>query len=127
MTNKYVECFWKEREFDNESSEVRDFLSNERTYLAWLRTALTCAGLGIIVVKLFAESSGGGIKKTYSTTLGALLTILSMVILIVGTLRYVDVFTMIARDKFPSNGKGLLLMIIFMLLIFVAVFVLIVI
>lgn len=34
------------------TSRARDHLANERTYLAWLRTALGFVGLGVIVAEL---------------------------------------------------------------------------
>jgi putative membrane protein len=40
-------------------SRVRDHLANERTLLAWQRTALTIVGLGFVVDR-FALGSGGG-------------------------------------------------------------------
>jgi len=41
----------------NEGSAARDHLANERTFLAWLRTALGLVGLGLLVEKL--ELSNG--------------------------------------------------------------------
>lgn len=37
------------------SASVRDHLANERTLLAWVRTALTIIGLGFVVGRLLAE------------------------------------------------------------------------
>ena len=38
---------------------VRDHLANERTLLAWLRTAITVIGLGFIIDRLAAGSGDG--------------------------------------------------------------------
>jgi putative membrane protein len=40
---------------------VRDHLANERTLLAWIRTAITIIGLGFIVDRLAADSQRSGI------------------------------------------------------------------
>ncbi len=34
------------------SSRIRDHLANERTYLAWMRTAISLMGFGVVIVRL---------------------------------------------------------------------------
>ena len=34
------------------SSRVRDHLANERTYLAWMRSAIALMGFGVVIVRL---------------------------------------------------------------------------
>jgi putative membrane protein len=41
---------------------VRDHLANERTLLAWIRTALTVIGLGFLIDRLAAEGEPGRIE-----------------------------------------------------------------
>jgi putative membrane protein len=45
-----------------EPSSVRDHLANERTLLAWVRTALTVIGLGFIVDRLALVDAAGGLE-----------------------------------------------------------------
>ncbi|HEX5578853.1 MAG TPA: DUF202 domain-containing protein [Candidatus Limnocylindria bacterium] len=40
-------------------ASVRDHLANERTFLAWVRTAVTFIGLGFAVDQLVAPAVGG--------------------------------------------------------------------
>jgi putative membrane protein len=40
-------------------ASVRDHLANERTFLAWVRTAVTFIGLGFAVDQLVAPALGG--------------------------------------------------------------------
>jgi inner membrane protein YidH len=40
-------------------ASVRDHLANERTFLAWVRTAVTFIGLGFAVDQLLAPEVGG--------------------------------------------------------------------
>ncbi len=40
-------------------TSVRDHLANERTFLAWVRTAVTFIGLGFAVDQLLAPAIGG--------------------------------------------------------------------
>ena len=65
-------------------SSVRDHLANERTFLAWFRTAISLLGFGILIAKLrFLEAGGGlrpgaGLRSTYlglAFAVGGLLTL----------------------------------------------------
>jgi putative membrane protein len=47
---------------DVEPPSVRDHLANERTLLAWIRTALTVIGLGFIVDRLALQDAAGRIE-----------------------------------------------------------------
>jgi putative membrane protein len=37
---------------ETDDARVRDHLANERTYLAWIRTAVAMMGLGVVIAKL---------------------------------------------------------------------------
>lgn len=56
-------------------ASVRDHLANERTLLAWVRTALTIMGLGFIVGRLLVEEGG---------TADPLLTVASVALVLLG-------------------------------------------
>lgn len=45
-----------------EPPSARDHLANERTLLAWMRTALTVIGLGFIVDRLALEDAGSRVE-----------------------------------------------------------------
>src|SRR5947209_912320 len=50
-------------------NKLRDHLANERTLLAWIRTAITMTGLGFVVAKfgiLLREVSGGHVHPLTS-------------------------------------------------------------
>lgn len=49
MTNTAANTHSKGRQ---NSSRVRDHLANERTYLAWMRTAIALMGFGVVIVRL---------------------------------------------------------------------------
>lgn len=62
----------------------RDHLANERTFLAWFRTAISLLGFGILIAKLrFIESgaglpAGAGVRSTHlglAFAIGGLLTL----------------------------------------------------
>ena len=43
---------------ENTASTARDHLANERTFLAWVRTALGLVGLGVLLERLGAGGEG---------------------------------------------------------------------
>lgn len=64
------------------SSRVRDHLANERTYLAWMRSAIALLGFGVVVVRLrtfhppLSPSLGNSWKLGLIFSLVGLLTVL---------------------------------------------------
>ena len=60
---------------------ARDHLANERTYLAWLRTAVNVMILGLAVAKLI-HSEGGRADMA-----GGILIAVGFVVLVFGTMR----------------------------------------
>jgi len=66
---------------------IRDHLANERTLLAWQRTALTVVGLGFLVDRFAFDSSGSG-DPGVSALLGMGLILLGAVLSVVGLQRY---------------------------------------
>ena len=60
---------------------ARDHLANERTYLAWLRTAINIMILGLAVAKLI---HGEGVRADIA---GGILLAVGFVVLVFGTMR----------------------------------------
>jgi putative membrane protein len=68
---------------------VRDHLANERTLLAWQRTALAMVGLGFVVDRFaFQGEAGEGLA---GTLLGMVLILAGALAAIVGVWRYLTV------------------------------------
>lgn len=42
----------RQTKFTQNQSRVRDHLANERTYLAWMRTAIALMGFGVVILRL---------------------------------------------------------------------------
>jgi putative membrane protein len=78
-------------------SRVRDHLANERTYLAWLRTAANVMVLGLAVAKFL----GHGGPREFAA--GAILVVVGGAGLLYGTARYRRVSTEIERGSFVSG------------------------
>jgi putative membrane protein len=55
-------------------NELRDHLANERTFLAWMRTAITIVALGFVVAKfgILLREVGGGHIHTETARVGGI-------------------------------------------------------
>ncbi|KAB8237384.1 hypothetical protein ETB97_001402 [Aspergillus alliaceus] len=64
-------------ELENKGSVARDHLALERTFLAWLRTSLAFASIGIAITQLFRLNSSSGSTSTAEYSSQALPPLLS--------------------------------------------------
>ena len=46
---------------DSAQASARDYLANERTLLAWIRTSVTIIGLGLLIDRFATEGGQGGL------------------------------------------------------------------
>lgn len=100
----------------NTGSVARDHLANERTYLAWLRTSLAFASIGVALTQFFRLDLNT--TKNYnqnpetlrlSTALGSLFVGTGLVVIVVGITRYFSTQYYLQLGKFPAS-KGLVLL-----------------
>ena len=70
----------------NNEAAVRDHLANERTVLAWQRTALAVVGIGFVVDR-FALGPAG--PTLLGSVLGTLLVVIGAAVSVVGAYRFV--------------------------------------
>jgi inner membrane protein YidH len=79
------------------ASRTRDHLANERTYLAWLRTAANVMVLGLAVARLIGH---GG---TRAVVAGAILVVVGAAGLVYGAIRYKRVSVEIEQNRLVQN------------------------
>ncbi|KAL8810078.1 MAG: hypothetical protein Q9200_002874 [Gallowayella weberi] len=124
------EGWWKELvdkygsvELDNKGSVARDHLALERTFLAWLRTSLAFASIGIAITQLFrlntTISRREGLEpkdpgdtphlRQVGKPLGATFMGIAIVVLLVGGRRYFESQYWIIRGKFPASRGSIFL------------------
>lgn len=94
---------------ENKASVARDHLASERTYLAWLRTSLSIASVGVGItqlLKLSEESEARGIVLRFSKGLGVCFIIVAIMTLGIGTIRYFTVQNLLLINEYPVSRIG---------------------
>ncbi|KAF8517408.1 hypothetical protein BU17DRAFT_14335, partial [Hysterangium stoloniferum] len=91
---------------ENVGSVARDHLANERTWLAYVRTSLAIAAMGVAIVQLFtiAPSNRAVSHKKYSARpLGATIVIVAVGVLGIGmsVYRYFKIQKAMTQGIFP--------------------------
>ncbi|KAH6911808.1 hypothetical protein BKA70DRAFT_1081584, partial [Coprinopsis sp. MPI-PUGE-AT-0042] len=98
---------------ENSGSVARDHLASERTFLAYVRTSLGLASMGVALVQLFTiaevtnRALGGEISpqarviQRFAEPLGALTIALALVVLAQGLYRFFHVQSRLTEAQFP--------------------------
>ena len=81
-------------------SRVRDHLANERTYLAWMRTAVALMGFGVVIVRLRYLIPPQIPRTGQSWKLGLLLAVVGLLTVLLSTLHYFAICRAIDEDTY---------------------------
>ena len=110
-----MQLFFKPTKADSEqakrrnASRVRDHLANERTYLAWMRTAIALMGFGVVIIRLrafhppLAHHPGNGWK------LGLVFSLVGLVTVLLSTQHYFAVRYDIDSDTYEPADRWVIL------------------
>jgi putative membrane protein len=95
----------------SESTRAREHLANERTLLAWVRTAVALMGLGFVVARfglflrqLALERAAPPEPGHASTVIGAALVASSVVITAVSTVRFFRARAQIEQGRYEPEA-----------------------
>lgn len=90
-------------------SRIRDHLANERTYLAWMRTAIALLGFGVVIVRLrvlqtpLVSHLGTGWK------LGLVFSLVGLLTVWLSTTHYFAVRRDIEEDTYEPTDRWVIL------------------
>lgn len=90
-------------------SRVRDHLANERTYLAWMRTAIALMGFGMVIVRLRYFQIPQLPRPGIGWTLGLLFSCIGLMTVLLSTLEYFSVRRDIDDDTYEPAGRWIIL------------------
>ncbi len=99
----------KEKQGRQNPSRVRDHLANERTYLAWMRTAIALLGFGVVIIRLRAFHTPLAPHPGNSWWLGLLFSLISLVTVLLSTQHYFAVRRDIDDDNYEPTDRWVLL------------------
>ncbi|KAF2456777.1 hypothetical protein BDY21DRAFT_42961 [Lineolata rhizophorae] len=105
-------------ELDNKGSVARDHLALERTFLAWVRTSISFASIGVAITQLFRlnttiSKNDPSLDQTKLASvgkpLGATFVAIAVAILFIGFHRYFESQHYVIRGKFPASRGSIML------------------
>lgn len=91
------------------SSRIRDHLANERTYLAWMRTAIALMGFGVVIMRLRAFQPPEVPRPGYGWKLGLLFSLLGLLTVLLSTKHYFAVRHDIDEDTYEPADRWVIL------------------
>lgn len=90
-------------------SRVRDHLANERTYLAWMRSAIALMGFGVVIVRLRHFFPPQAHSPGNSWKLGLLFSLVGLVTVLLSTQHYFSIRHAIDEDTYEPSSRWVLL------------------
>lgn len=90
-------------------SHVREHLANERTYLAWMRTAIALMGFGVVIVRLRAFHAPEVHHPGNGWKLGLLFSLVGLVAVLLSTWHYFAVRRDIDSDTYEPADRWVIL------------------
>lgn len=91
-------------------NRVRDHLANERTFLAWIRTAVALMGFGVVIVRLRYLLPPGMQERRHGWELGLLFALVGLLTVLLSTTEYFAVRHAIEAETYEPKGRWIILL-----------------
>jgi putative membrane protein len=98
-----------EKPVQRKPSRVREHLANERTYLAWMRTAIALIGFGVVIVHLHHFFPPQVHPLEYAWKLALVFSMISLVTVLLSTQHYFAIRQAINSDGYESSSRWVFL------------------
>jgi len=91
----------------------REYMANERTFLAWIRTSIALMGFGFVIVKfslflkeiaLLLEAADAS-TKGYSAMVGVVMVAIGVIIAVLAFIQYKKHEKQLNHDTYTSSSK----------------------
>ena len=99
----------KQGEHSVRTSRVREHLANERTYLAWMRSAIALMGFGVVIVRLQAFHPPHVHHPSEGWKLGLIFSLVGLVTVLLSTGHYFAVRRDINEDTYKPAERWVML------------------
>jgi putative membrane protein len=90
------------------SNRARDHLANERTYLAWIRTAVAFLGIGIVIVRLRYLLPPQVPTRGHGWELGLVFGVAGLLMVLLATSHYFHVQKAIERNSYEPEKRWII-------------------
>lgn len=102
-----------------DSKYIQQHLANERTYLAWIRTAIAIIGVGFLVLNMHENMAGSFsvFGDVLAHTIGIFSACLGISTIVMATIIYQKKVTSINNQTFVSSKKFIIALSVFIILI----------
>ncbi len=90
-------------------SRTRDHLANERTYLAWMRTAIALIGFGVLIARSRYLVSPQVMGTGQGWLLGLALVLIGLITVLLSTWHYFSVLQAIENSTYQPNNRWVVL------------------
>jgi putative membrane protein len=99
----------KKKPGSKNSSLVREHLANERTYLAWMRTAISLLGFGVVIIRLRMLQAAPISYLGTTWKLGLLFSLVGLVTVWLSTAQYFAVRSDIESQTYEPSSRWVIL------------------
>lgn len=90
-------------------NRVREHLANERTYLAWMRTAIALMGFGVVIVRLRVFRPPTSAQPGNGWKLGLIFSLVGLITVLLTTQHYFAVRYDIDEDTYEPPDRWVIL------------------